>query len=109
MPRLTDTIAIADTLLKRSAKLLPCQKEMMHYWHERDMGVRAIARMFHCNKRTVQFELFPERHKRNLQLREERGGSTVYYKKEKHTPAVKKHRDYKKELFSKKTKNSEQK
>lgn len=99
MPRKTDNIAIADVFLKRSAKLLPCQKEMMHYWHERELGIRAIARMFHCNKRTVQFELFPERHKRNLQLRKARGGSNVYYKKDEHTPAVKKHRQYKKQLF----------
>lgn len=100
MPRKTDIIAIGNTTLKRSSKLLECQKEMIVYWYKvHGNSINSIARMFHVNKRTVQFILFPERHKRNLELRQERGGSKVYYKKDKHTSAIKKHRDYKKQLF----------
>jgi len=95
-----EEMRIADPFLKRSAKLLPCQKEMMHYWYARGTSINGIARLFNCNKRTVQFELFPERHKKNLELREARGGSMVYYNKEKHTNSVREHRHYKKELLN---------
>ena len=98
MPSKIDNIRISDPFLKRSAKLLPCQKEMMHYWYSVGASINSIARMFKVNKRLVQFELFPERHKRNLELRREKGGSMVYYKKEKHTLAMRKNRQYKKML-----------
>ena len=71
---------------------------MMHYWYEHGCGIRAISRLFHCNKRLVQFELFPERKVKNLQDRKDRGGSKIYYKKEKQTPSIKKHRRYKHSL-----------
>jgi hypothetical protein len=102
MPRKTDNIKIDDPFLKRSAKLLPCQKEMMHYWYATGASINSIARMFKVNKRLVQFELFPERKKRNIELRHERGGSMIYYKKEKQTKAIREHRNYKKELYGKK-------
>ncbi len=55
--------------------------------------------MFKVNKRLIQFILFPERQKRNLELREQRGGSKIYYNKDRHTLAMSEHRKYKKELF----------
>lgn len=100
MPRKTDTISLGVTALKRSAKLLPCQKEMMHWWYKHGLSITKISKMFRCNKRLVQFELFPERKQRNLDLRKERGGSTIYYKKEKHTKAIREHRDYKKKILT---------
>lgn len=35
MPYITDTKALNDPFLKRSAKLLPCQKEMIVWWGDR--------------------------------------------------------------------------
>lgn len=99
MPSKYDSAKIADPFLKRSAKLLPCQKEMMHYWHGNGLSIGKIAKLFGCSKRLVQFELFPERHKKNLELRHERGGSAAYYVKQIHTAAIKKHRQYKNRLF----------
>jgi hypothetical protein len=50
--------------------------------------------------------LFPERHKKNLEYRKERGGSTIYYVKEKHTKAIREHRDYKKQVLNDTTRNN---
>jgi len=96
MPFITDKEKLGDVFLKRSAKLLPCQKEMIQWWYkEKGLGIRALARLFHVDKRLIQFELFPERKKKNLQDRKDRGGTMVYYKKEKHTKAIREHRQYK--------------
>lgn len=57
--------------------------------------------MFKVNKRLIQFILFPERLKKNLQDRKDRGGSSIYYDKQYHTEKIKAHRDYKKDVFKK--------
>lgn len=98
MPRKTDLIKIADPFMDRRTKLLPCQREMVHHWYGLDHSINSIAKMFRVNKRLIQFELFPERKKRNIELRQERGS---YYNKSKNTVAMREHRDYKKELFKK--------
>lgn len=101
MPYTTDAIALADPFLNRRVKLLPCQREMVKYWHEvQGAGIRAIARLFKVDKRTIQFILFPERQKRNTELRKERGGSKIYYNREKHTTAIREHRIYKHKVLS---------
>ena len=100
MPRKTDTMAIKDPFLKKTAKLLPCQKEMIKYWINKGLSQRAVAKIFNCSRRSVIFIAYPERHKENLERRRERGGSKVYYDRAKHTKAIKEHRDYKKDLFN---------
>src|SRR3990167_550193 len=95
MPYKTDKKKLADPFLNRRVRMLPCQKEMAKYWHEKEMPIRAIARMFRVNKRTIQFLLFPERHQKNLADRKARGGSKIYYKREYHNNAMKSHRRYK--------------
>lgn len=105
MPYRTDNIALGSVFLKRSAKLLPCQKEMVKYWHERGMSINGIARMFKVNKRLIQFILFPERHKKNLQDRKARGGSKIYYQKEHHTKAMRDHRRRKYKILKSITNN----
>jgi len=95
MPYRTDTIALVSPFVKRSVKLLPCQKEMMHWWYKQGMSIRAITRMFHCSRRSVQFILFPERKAKDLQNRADRGGTKIYYKKEKHREYMKSHRKHK--------------
>lgn len=95
MPFKTDNIPINDPFLNRRIKLLPCQREMVHYWYLRGMAIRAIGRMFRVNNRTIQFILFPERLKRNKELRKARGGSMIYYNREANNESVKDHRRYK--------------
>lgn len=81
--------------MDRRTKLLPCQKEMVHYWYAKGHSINGIARMFHVNKRAIQFLLFPERLRKNLSDRQDRGGSMTYYKKDYNTEAIKEHRKYK--------------
>jgi len=95
MPFLIDKQYINDPFLDRRTKLLPCQKEMVHYWYGQGSSINSISRMFKVNKRLIQFILFPERKKRNLELRKERGGTKVYYNKEKNAITIKDHRNYK--------------
>lgn len=102
MPRITDTIPIDCPFLRKNTKLLPCQKEMVMYWGKQGASQRKIAKMFNVSRRLIQFILNPESHKKNLERRRELGGSKIYYKKDKHTKAIREHRQYKKELLTKK-------
>ena len=63
--------------------------------HKNGMAIRAIARLYNVNKRLIQFILFPDRNKINLQHREERGGSKQYYDKDKWRVVHREHRRYK--------------
>lgn len=98
MPNKQDKIALADPFLKRSCKLLPCQKEMVVWWANQGLSQRKLAAMFHVSRRLIQFICDPKKHKGNLQRRAERGGTMIYYKKERQTVAMQKHRLYKKTL-----------
>ena len=94
-----DKIPLADKHLDRRVKLLDCQREMVKYWHNLGTSIHGLSRMFHVNKRLIQFILFPERQKRNVELRRERGG----YKNnpEDHLQATRSIRKYKQQLFVK--------
>jgi transposase len=102
MPRKTDGIKIGDSFLKRSSKLLPCQKEMVVYWSQRGHSTRQLASMFNVSRRLIQFIIDPDKHKANLERRKENGGSYAYYDKDYHSKKTKEHREYKKDLFNKK-------
>ena len=101
MPRLTDSLPLESKFLDRRIKLLPCQKEMVKWWYDnKGLGIRELAKMFHVSRRSIQFILFPERLKRNKELRADRGGSKVYYNKDKWREEMKEHRNWKKEVLS---------
>ena len=95
MPYKTDKIALNDPFLDRRTKLLPCQKEMTVVMFNAGKRITSIAKMFKVNKRLIQFIIYPERKQRNLELRQERGGSSIYYERVAHNAAVKEHRNYK--------------
>jgi hypothetical protein len=99
MPYKTEKLALNDPFLKRSCKLLPCQKEMVLHWHSMGYSQRSIASVFQVSKRLIQFIIDPEKHAENLQRRKERGGSTIYYNRLKNNEAMKDHRKYKHELL----------
>jgi hypothetical protein len=99
MPSKLDKEKIGDPFLDRRIKLLPCQKEMVFWWYERGLSINKIAKLFNVNKRLIQFTLFPERKKKNLEHRADRGGYAAYYKGgPEWAKTVKEHRDYKKHL-----------
>jgi DNA-directed RNA polymerase specialized sigma24 family protein len=95
MPFKTDKLKLGLKVLKRSSRLLDCQKERILAMYGEGVSITQLGKIFHCNKRTIQFLLFPERLKKNIELRKERGGSKIYYIKEKHTKAIREHRQYK--------------
>ncbi len=95
MPYKTDKQKLGSPFLSRRVKLLPCQKEMIKYWHEKGSTINGLARMLHVNKRTIQFILFPERLKKNIADRKARGGSKQYYDKDYHKEKMKDYRVYK--------------
>ena len=56
-------------------------------------------------KGTIQFLWDPDKIKANLQRRMERGGSKIYYSKEKNREYMKLHRHYKQEIYLKEKNN----
>jgi len=63
------------------------------------ISAHECARRFNVSRRTIQFIWDPDKHKRNLQCLQERGGSRQYYSKEKHKQYMKTHRHYKQKLY----------
>lgn len=91
MPSPQDNIPLSDPFLDRRIKLLPCQKEMIVYWHAiANMSIVWIASRFNVSRRQVEFILFPERLEQNKAAREEKGGWELYYNKSAHRESVKK-------------------
>ncbi len=101
MPRTSEKHPIKDPFLDRRTKLLPCQKEMVLYWHELGLSSRKLSALFHVSRRLIQFIVDPEKHKENLQAREERGGSGQYYNRKEHATAMRKHRKHKDDIYHK--------
>jgi len=101
MPYKTEKIALGSSFLKRSSKMIDCQKEMVLYWRNLGSSQRELARRFKVSKRTIQFILDPSKLEENLKRRAERGGSSIYYDRGVHNEAIKSLRKYKQKLFKK--------
>lgn len=69
--------------------------------HQNGESIRSMSRMFEIDRRTIDFYLFPEKLEENKLRRKERGGSKVYYDKDKHKESMKSYRQYKKVLDTK--------
>ncbi len=100
-----DSIKIDSPFLDRRVKLLPCQRERIFQMHHKEgYGIRPLTRIFKVDRRLIQFICFPERHQKNLELREARGGSGNYYRTEKHKESMRRHRTYKREILARREK-----
>jgi hypothetical protein len=100
MPYKTDQIPLGTNILRRTVKLLDCQKEMIVWWRkEKGYSYNHLARMFGVSKRTVQFIIDPQKKVENLKRREERGGWKQYYDKKNHAASTKEHRNYKRNIL----------
>ena len=97
MPYKSEQIKIAGSKYDRRIKLTEQDREDIK--NLTGMSIRGIARMYGVNKRLIQFILFPERHKKNLLDRKNRGGSMQYYDKERNKKAIRETRNYKHELY----------
>lgn len=103
MPYISEKHAIRDPFLDRRIKLIPCQKEMILYWHERGLSLRKLAIMFHVSRRLIQFVADPKKHEENILRRSERGGSSQYYNRKAQSEYMRRHRRHKDNIFHKKT------
>jgi len=103
MPRKTDFVTIAAPMLDRRGRLLECQKERIRSMYLNEgYSMRQLAACFNVSRRLVQFTVYPERLAANKERRAERGGSAIYYDREKNTKAMREHRNYKEKLFNNK-------
>ena len=91
-------IKLAGTSKDRRRKLTDKQKDEIAAL-KGTMSQRECAKRYGVSRRTIQFLWDPDKHKRNLQCRQERGGSKQYYNKEKQKQYMKRHRHYKQDLF----------
>ena len=64
-------------------------------------AIKSIARIVGVSKRTVHFKLFPERLEACLAAGKARGGSGIYYNKERNTIATRRLRAKKREEYKK--------
>jgi len=83
--------------LKRTSRLTEEERARIKANPDK-LSQRALARQYGVSRRTIQFILDPKKLEENKKRREERGGSKIYYDREKHTASVRSHRRYKKRL-----------
>lgn len=67
--------------------------------HKQGEAIRAIARDYGVDKRLIQFIIYPERQVLNKLYRARRGGSKIYYNKDKWRETMREHRAYKLKLL----------
>ena len=81
-------------------KLSESDKEEIRFRYLKIGGVsqRELAREYEVSRRLIVFCIYPERLKANLATRTRNGGSKAYYNREKHTEAMQRHREHKKQL-----------
>lgn len=60
---------------------------------------RKLAELYGVSRRLIQFIGNPDSREQNLLRRAENGGSMQYYDKDKHTKAVREHRQYKQKVI----------
>lgn len=98
MPYKSTKIKIINTAYDRRCKLTAVQKDEIISLKD-SISQRKCAEMFNVSRRTIQFLWDPEKLKRNIQRRQERGGTKQYYNKEKHKEQMKTYRRYKQQLY----------
>ena len=102
MPRKSDSLPIKNSKLDKRVKLTDADRIKIKEEHESGLvSINGLARKYNVNKRLIQFILFPERQEKAKKDFAERQKDGRYYDKDKHAAYVKKHRDHKKELYSK--------
>lgn len=96
MPYITDKKKLDCPFLDRRTKLLPCQRERMISLRNLGYSQRKLAAIFNVSRRLVTFITDPEKAKKNVEARRDRGGSMVYYKGgEAWAKQMREHRQYK--------------
>ena len=99
MPFKSGKIKIQGTQFDKRVKLTIEDKELIKWLREEEeISYQKLASQFKVSKRTIIFICKPETLQACKDARAKRGGSKIYYEKEKHTKAIKEHRKYKQDL-----------
>lgn len=98
MPYLSEKIKIAGTEFDRRIKLTSEDREEIVKLYSSGLSQRKIAALYKVDRRTISFIVNPSALDENLKRRKERGGTSVYYSKDKHKNYIKQHRRYKQDL-----------
>ena len=98
MPYKSEKIRIQGTKYDRRRKLTEDDKINIIKFSA-EVSIHGLARMYNVDRRTIQFILYPERHKHSLELREARGGWKLYHDPDAQRKSVKEHRAYKHKLY----------
>lgn len=104
MPYKTEKLALNSPFFDRRVKMLPCQRENVIHLYNRGASITGLGKMYKVNKRLIQFIIFPERAKRNVELKKERGGWKIYHNKKKYNTSMNIHRKYKHSILKPLTK-----
>ena len=83
----------------RRRKLTEIQKDEIRALKDTGASKQDVAAQYGCDRRTVDFLWYPEKLKRNLQLKQERGGTKHYYNKEKHRQYMRAYRNHKRQIL----------
>ena len=98
MPYLSEKIKIKGTQFDRRIKLTDEQKREIKKLSSAGVSQRKIAGIYKVDRRLISFIINPAAYEENKKRRAERGGSKLYYDKEKHREYIKNHRRYKQDL-----------
>ena len=100
MPRKSDSVAIKNKSLDRRVKLTDEERiEIADAYKSGGTSYNKLAVEYGVSKRLIMFIVNPDKYEVTKKQFAERQKDGRYYDREKHNKAVKKHRDYKKELF----------
>ena len=101
MPSQSEKIALKREQ-KRSVKLTDKQREeIIIKYSNGGYSQNGLAKEYAVSRRLITFILDPNKLEENKKRRDERGGSMIYYDREKHTQHIREYRRYKQELYLK--------
>lgn len=101
MPYKSEKIIIANTKHDGRIKLTEEDKKEIIELYPEIKSQRKLADMFGVSRRTIQFILDPKKLEENKKRRQERGGTAIYYDREKNRKAIANNRNKKQELYLK--------
>ena len=100
MPYKSEKIIIQGTNFDRRRRLTDSDKiEVKKMYASGNYSYNKIARFYGVSKRLIIFIVNPEKHIKNLEDRRAKGGSKIYYDKDKNTIAIRESRRYKQKLY----------
>lgn len=95
----SEKIIIAKTKYDKRIKLTDEDKLVIKRLHSKGFAIRALARLYSVDRRSIQYLVRPGLLEHHKELRKLRGGSKIYYDKERHRKYIMKHRRYKQSLY----------